>query len=195
MLSHLRPAAALLVLATLSLGLALPLGFAALGSLVLANRAGGSIVMAGGHPVGASLIGQNFTTPGYFHPRPSAITNTDPKDPAKTVPAPYDASMSAASNLGPTAKALVDRVRGDLPASGGAGAAADAVTSSASGLDPDISPHNAQAQVARVAAARHLAPSRVADLVRARIEGPDLGLLGAPHVNVLELNLALDRLR
>ena len=194
-MSHLRPAGLLVVLFTLLLGLAFPLGFVGAGSLLLPNAATGSVVMVDGHPVGSSLIGQAFTSPRYFHARPSAITGTDPKDASKTVPTPYDASTSVASNLGPTSKALVDRVKGDLPAAGGRRAPGDAVTTSASGLDPDISPENASRQVGRIAAARHLSQDRLARLVQAQTHGRALGLLGSPRVNVLSLNLALDRLR
>ncbi len=194
MLSHLRPAAALIVLFTLLVGLAFPLGFVGLGSLVLPNAASGSVVTVDGHPVGSSLVGQAFASPRYFHPRPSAITGTDPKDASKTVPTPYDASTSVASNLGATSKALIDRVKGDLPGMGGAGAPGDSVTSSGSGLDPDISPETAMRQFGRVASARHLPQDRLAELVKAQTRAPDLGLFGAPHVNVLALNLALDQL-
>ena len=195
MLVHLRPAGLLVVLFTLLLGLAFPLAFVGVGSLVLPNAAGGSIVMSGGHAVGSSLIGQNFASGRYFHPRPSAITGTDPKDPSKTVPAPYDASTSSASNLAPTSKALMDRVKGDLPGVGGAGAPGDSVTTSGSGLDPDISPETAQRQVARIAAARHLQADQLKSLIEAHTAGPNLGLFGSEHVNVLSLNQALDALR
>ena len=195
MLAHLRPAGIMVVLFTLLLGLVFPLGFVAAGSLALPSAAAGSVLVAGGRPVGSSLIGQAFASPRYFHGRPSAITGTDPKDASKTVPTPYDAGTSSASNLAPTSKALLDRVKGDLPAAGGPGAPGDAVTSSGSGLDPDISAENARRQLARVAAARHLPPDRVLALVAAQTIRPTLGLLGAGHVNVLSLNLALDRLR
>ena len=194
MLAHLRPAAIMLILFTLLLGLALPLGFVGVGSVVLPSAANGSVLFAAGHPVGSSLIGQAFTSARYFRGRPSAITGTDPKDPSKTVPTPYDAGTSSASNLAPTSKALIDRVKGDLPGAGGPGASGDAVTTSGSGLDPDVSPENARRQVARIAAARHLPPDRVLALVAAHTAGPSLGLFGADHVNVLSLNLALDRL-
>lgn len=194
MLSQLRPAASLVVLFTLLLGLAFPLGFVAAGSLALPGASSGSVVTVDGHPVGSSLVGQAFTSPRYFHPRPSAITGTDPKDASKTVPTPYDASTSVASNLAPSSKALIERVKGDLPGAGGRGAAGDAVTTSGSGLDPDISPENARQQIARVADARHLTQGRVAQLVADETRGPFLGVLGAPHLNVLALNLALDRL-
>ena len=195
MLSHLRPAGLLVVLFTLLLGLAFPLGFVGAGSVVLPNAATGSVVMVDGHAVGSSLIGQAFASPRYFHARPSAITGTDPKDASKTVPTPYDASTSVASNLGPTSKALVDRVKGDLPAAGGKGAPGDSVTTSGSGLDPDISPENASRQIGRIAAARHLSQDRLLQLVEAQTHGRELGLLGSPRVNVLSLNLALDQLR
>ena len=194
MLAHLRPAGIMLVLFTLLLGLACPLGFVGVGSIALPSASAGSVVSAGGHPVGSSLIGQAFTRARYFHGRPSAITGTDPKDPSKTVPTPYDASTSSASNLAPTSKALLDRVKADLPGAGGPGAPADAVTTSGSGLDPDVSPETARRQVARVAAARHLPPDRVLALLAAHTDGPTLGLLGAEHVNVLSLNLALDQM-
>lgn len=194
MLSHLRPAGLMVVLFTLLLGLAFPLGFVGAGRLVLPNAATGSVVMVDGHAVGSSLIGQAFTSPRYFHARPSAITGTDPKDASKTVPTPYDASTSVASNLGPTSKALIDRVKGDLPAAGGKGAPGDSVTTSGSGLDPDISPENATRQVGRIATARHLPQDRVAQLVEAQTHGRDLGLFGSPRVNVLSLNMALDQL-
>lgn len=195
MLSHLRPAGLMVVLFTLLLGLAFPLGFVGAGSLVLPNAAAGSVVMVDGHAVGSSLIGQEFTSPRYFHSRPSAITGTDPKDASKTVPTPYDASTSTASNLGPTSKALIDRVKGDLPAAGGSGAPADSVTTSGSGLDPDISPENATRQIGRIATARHLSQDRVVQLVEAQTHGPALGLFGPPHLNVLSLNQGLDQLR
>ena len=194
MLSHLRPAGFMVILFTLLLGFAFPIGFVGAGSLVLPNAASGSIVMVDGHPVGSSLIGQAFSSPRYFHSRPSAITGTDPKDASKTVPTPYDASTSTASNLAPTSKALIDRVKGDLPAAGGSGAPGDAVATSGSGLDPDISPENARRQVGRVAVARHLSQDRLVQLVEAQTRGPGLGLLGAPHVNVLSLNMALDQM-
>ena len=195
MLAHLRPAGILVVLFTLLLGLACPLGFVGVGSVAFPSAATGSVLFAGGRPVGSSLIGQGFTSARYFHPRPSAITGNDPKDPSKTVPTPYDASTSSASNLAPTSKALIDRIKADLRGAGGPGAPGDGVTTSGSGLDPDVSPETARRQVARVAAARHLPPDRVLALVAAHTVGPTLGLFGAEHVNVLSLNLALDRLR
>lgn len=194
MLAHLRPTLVLLALATALLGIAFPLAFVGLGQVAFPFQAGGSMVAVGGKPAGSALIGQNFTSPRYFHSRPSALTGTDPKDPSKTVPTPYDASESGASNLGPAAQALHDRVRDAIKAgdSGPAPVPADAVTSSGSGLDPDISPANAERQVARVAAARHIPPAQVETLVASQTQGRWLGILGEPRLNVLALNMALD---
>ncbi len=199
MLTHLRPALSLVVLFTLLLGVAFPLGFVGFGSFVFPFQANGSLIERNGQPVGSALIGQNFTSDRYFHPRESAITGTDPKDPTKTVATPYDASTSSASNLAPTAKALHDRVAGDVATLEKQGAAAgaipmDAVTSSGSGLDPDISPSYAALQVPVVAKARHLAAGQVQDLLASATQDRWLGIFGEPRVNVLRLNLALDSL-
>ena len=200
MLTHLRPAVSLVVLFTVLLGLVFPLVFVGLGSVALPFQANGSLIERNGHPVGSALIGQSFASDRYFHMRPSAITGTDPKDPGKTVPAPYDASTSSASNLGPTAKALHDRVAGDVAALERQGAAAgtipmDAVTTSGSGLDPDISPDYAALQVPLVARARHLPASQVKALLASATRERLFGTIGEPRVNVLRLNLALDALR
>lgn len=196
MISALRPAVVLIVIFTALLGLALPLGFVGVGRAVLPGQAGGSLIERGGTVVGSALIGQTFDGAQYFHPRPSATTDTDPADSTKTIPAPYNASSSGASNMGPTSKALVDRVQADVAAFNAGGAMpvvpADAVTTSASGLDPHISPADAASQVARVAAARNIGADRVQALVAAQTEGRLLGLIGEPRVNVLLLNLALD---
>jgi K+-transporting ATPase ATPase C chain len=148
--------------------------------------------------VGSELIGQNFTSDKYFHGRPSATTAPDPKDPTKTVPAPYNAANSGGSNLGPSNKALVDRVKGDIAMlqkeNPGNAVPIDLVTTSGSGLDPDISPEAALFQVPRVAKARNLPEDRLRQLVDDNTEGRWLGILGEPRVNVLQLNLALDRL-
>ena len=191
-MSHLRPALVLIVLFTILTGLALPLGFSGAATALAPGLANGSLIMHGTRPVGSALIGQNFTADRYFHGRLSATTDTDPKDSSKTIPAPYNADNSAGSNLGPTAKALIDRVRTDVAADGAKPVPGDMVTSSASGLDPDISPENAARQVARVAAARHLPAEQLSGLVAAHTEGRVFGLIGQPHVNVLALNLALD---
>lgn len=192
MLSHLRPAITLIALFTLLTGAILPPLFVQIGSLAFPFQAGGSLVQKDGKIVGSAIIGQNFASPKYFWGRPSALTGTDPKDSSKHIATPYDASESGASNLAPTSQALVDRVKGDIPKYGTLPVPADAVTSSGSGLDPDISPENAARQVARVAAARGVAADKVADLVASHTHGLMFGVLGAPHVNVLELNMALD---
>ncbi len=194
MIREFRPALILVVLLTVLTGLAAPLAMTGLLGLAFPFQAGGSLLEDHGKIIGSALIGQNFTAPGYFHPRPSATTEPDPKDASKTIPVPYAADNSNASNLAPTAKALIDRVKGDLAAAGPAPVPADAVTSSASGLDPDISPENARRQIARVARARHLPEARIADLVAAHTEKPFLGFIGEARVNVLALNRALDQL-
>ena len=146
-----------------------------------------------------SLIGQNFTRPGYFHGRPSATSDVDPKDPAKTVPAPYNAANSSGSNAGPTSKALVERVQEDIKAlkaeNPNAPIPIELVTTSASGLDPDISPEAALFQVPRVARERGIAEEKLRELVQLHTEGRLLGLIGEPRVNVLRLNMALDALK
>jgi K+-transporting ATPase ATPase C chain len=147
--------------------------------------------------IGSTLIGQEFTSDRYFHGRPSATVAPDPNDSTKTVPAPYNAANSGGSNLGPTNKALIERVQGDVDKLKGENPSApvpvDLVTTTASGLDPDISPAAALFQVPRVAKARNMPEDRVRQLVNERIEGRTLGFLGEPRVNVLALNMALDR--
>lgn len=201
MLSHLRPAFVMIVLMTVITGIAYPLAMTGIAGAIFPHQAAGSLVERDGHVVGSTLIGQNFAAENYFHPRPSATTATDPNDASKTVPAPYKADNSSGSNLGPTAKALADRVKDDVaklkaenpgtPMRGDL-VPGDLVTTSGSGLDPHISPAAAAFQVARVAKARHLAQDVVAALVAAHTEEPLLGVLGERRVNVLELNLALD---
>lgn len=178
----LRPLLSLLLGATLLLGVVVPLGVTALAGLVLPEQAGGSLIRREGQVIGSTLIGQNFDGDRWFHGRPSA-----------TAAAPYDASSSAASQLGPTSAALLETITSRL--AGARDMPADAVTASGSGLDPHISLKNARAQVPRVAAARNLPEARVAALVAAQTEGRDFGLLGEPRVNVLRLNLALEALR
>jgi len=198
MLTQLRPALVLMVALTAITGLAYPVAVTGIAGAVFPAKAAGSLIERDGHVVGSSLIGQNFTSAGYFHGRPSATTAADPADATKTVPAPYNASNSAGSNLGPTSAALAERVKGDLDTlkaeNPGAAVPVDLVTTSGSGLDPDISPEAALFQVPRVAKARSLPEDRVRTLVTARIEGRTLGVLGEPRVNVLALNLALDDL-
>jgi K+-transporting ATPase ATPase C chain len=200
MLSQIRPAVVLLVLFTALTGYIYPMAITGIAQAVMPRQANGSLVFdAAGKPVGSSLIGQNFAADKYFHPRPSATQTQDPAhpdDPTKTVDAPYNAANSVGSNLGPTSQKLLDRVKADVEAKRKAGATgpipADSVTTSASGLDPHISPENAFAQVAAVAKARNLPEDKVRTLVADHVQGRVLGLIGEPRVNVLELNLALD---
>lgn len=200
MLASLRPALVLFVALTAITGLAYPLAMTGLAAAIFPAKAAGSLIRRNGTIVGSSLIGQSFASPGYFHGRPSATVAADPADASKTVPAPYNASNSAGSNLGPTSAALAERVKGDLDVlraeNPGAMVPVDLVTTSGSGLDPDLSPEAALFQVPRVARARGVSADRVRDLVAAQVEGRTFGLLGEPRVNVLALNLALDaRLR
>jgi K+-transporting ATPase ATPase C chain len=196
MLKEIRPAIVLLLALTLITGLAYPLAMTGLAQAIFPVQAQGSIIERDGKVVGSALIGQEFTGDQYFHGRPSATTAPDPKDSTKTVPAPYNAANSSGSNLGPTSKALVDRVKGDVDKLKAENPSPpvpiDLVTTSASGLDPDISPEGAQFQVPRVAKARKMPEDRVRDLVTAQTEGRLAGILGEPRVNVLALNLALD---
>ncbi len=177
MLTHIRPALVLLALFTLLTGIAYPLAITGVAQLAFAHQANGSQITVGDQVIGSDLIGQDFATDRYFHPRPSA--------------AAYNAASSGGSNLGPLSQKLMDRVKGDV--AGRSGVAADAVTTSASGLDPDISPANALAQVARVAAARGMPQADLTALVTAHTTDRLFGLIGEPHVNVLRLNLALDK--
>jgi K+-transporting ATPase ATPase C chain len=198
MLREIRPAIVVLVALTLITGLVYPLAMTGIAQIVFPNQAQGSLIERDGHVVGSALIGQDFTSDKYFHGRPSATTTADPNDATKTVPAPYNAANSGGSNLGPSNKALIDRVQADLDTlkkeNPSAPVPADLVTTSASGLDPDISVEAAYFQVPRVAKARNLAENRVRQLVSDHVEDRSLGLLGEPRVNVLLLNLALDRL-
>ena len=189
----LRPALVLVALFTLLTGVAFPLAFVGLGQAVFPDQANGSLIRRDGQVIGSALVGQDFTSAWYFHPRPSATSEPDPTDSSKTVPTPYAADNSAASNLGPTSKALIDRVRGAVPSLGMKPVPADAVTTSASGLDPDISPANAADQVARVAAARHVPVAAVDALLARHTRGRLFGFIGEARVNVLQLNLALDQ--
>ncbi len=192
---HLRPALVLVVLFTILTGIALPLGFVAASAVVFPHSAGGSLVARGGQIVGSSLLGQSFTQDKYFQGRLSATVMQDPAHPdnsTRTVPAPYNAASSAGSNAGPTSKALVDRVTGDIAKAGAKPVPGDMLTTSASGLDPDISPQTAARQVARVAQARGLPAAQVQALLDANTAGRLAGLVGEPRVNVLALNLALD---
>lgn len=193
MLRHFRASLVMLVLMTVLLGLAYPLAMVGVAGAAFPGQAAGSLVQKDGKVVGSSLIGQSFTGETYFHGRPSATTDTDPADSTKIIAAPYNAANSMGSNLGPTSKALVDRVKEDAGKLG-KGVPVDLVTTSGSGLDPHVSPEAAAWQVARVAKARGLPEARVQALVAQNTEGRMYGLLGEPRVNVLQLNLALDAL-
>jgi len=199
MLTQLRPALVLLVLLTLITGLAYPLAITGAAGILFPSQAQGSLITHDGKVIGSSLIGQSFTSDKYFHGRLSATTAPDPNDSSKTVPAPYNAANSGGANMGPTSKALAERLKEDVEKlkqeNGGAAVPVDLVTTSASGLDPHISPEAALFQVPRVAKARGLAESQLRTLIAGNMEGRWLGLLGEPRVNVLALNLALDRLR
>src|SRR5712692_4248233 len=197
MLREVRPAIVFIVALTLITGLAYPLVMTGIAGAIFPDKAQGSLVERDGKVVGSALIGQEFTSEGYFHGRPSATTAPDPADSTKTVPAPYNAANSGGSNLGPTNKALIERVQGDVEKlkqeNPSATVPIDLVTTSGGGLDPHISPAAALFQVPRVAKARNMPEDRVRQLVNEHIEGRILGLLGEPRVNVLALNLALDR--
>ncbi|QGM98411.1 potassium-transporting ATPase subunit KdpC [Methylocystis parvus] len=199
MLSQLRPAIVMILLFTAVTGLLYPLAITAIAQLALTAQANGGLIERDGKVVGSPLIGQNFVSDRYFHGRPSATVGPDPADAGKTVDTPYNAANSAGSNLGPTSKKLVDRVNAAIEAEFAAGrigmVAADAVTASASGLDPDISPQYALAQVPAVAAARGLAEDGVRALVETHIDNRILGIIGERRVNVLKLNIALDALK
>ena len=196
MLKEIRPAIILLVALTLITGLAYPLAMTAIAGVIFPEQAEGSLIERDGKVVGSALIGQEFKSDKYFHGRPSSTVAPDPNDSTKTVPAPYNAANSGGSNLGPTSKALNDRVKEDVEKLKAENPSmpvpVDLVTTSASGLDPDISPEAALFQVPRVAKARSLPEDKVRQLVTDSTEGRLGGVLGEPRVNVLALNLALD---
>jgi K+-transporting ATPase ATPase C chain len=197
MVREIRPAIVLIIALTLITGLVYPLVMTGIAGKLFPYQAQGSLIERDGKVVGSALIGQAFTGERYFHGRPSATTATDPNDATKTVPAPYNAANSGGSNLGPTSKALIDRVKDDVDKlkqeNPSAPVPIDLVTTTASGLDPHISPEAALFQVPRVAKARKVPEDRVRQVVNENIEDRTLGLLGEPRVNVLALNLALDR--
>jgi K+-transporting ATPase ATPase C chain len=199
MFREIRPAIVIMLALTVITGLAYPLAMTGISQVLFPHQAAGSLIERDGHVIGSALIGQTFAGERYFHSRPSAITDPDPNDATKTVPAPYDAANSSGSNLAPTAKALVDRVQTDVTAlkaeAGGEAIPGDLVTTSASGLDPDISPAAALFQVKRVARSRGLSEDSVRALVERHTDARLFGLIGEPHVNVLALNLALDALK
>jgi len=198
-MKHIRPAIVMIVAMTVITGLIYPLLMTGIAQAVFPYQANGSLIEKDGKVIGSALIGQNFTSDKYFHGRPSATTEPDPKDPTKTVPVPYAADNSGGSNLGPTSKALVDRVKDDAAKlateNPNTPIPSDLVTTSASGLDPDITPAGALFQVPRVAKARRLAEDKVRQLVEDHISGRLFGIIGEPHVNVLKLNLALDAMK
>jgi potassium-transporting ATPase KdpC subunit len=197
MFKEIRPAIVLIVALTAITGLIYPLAMTGIAGAIFPYQAQGSLIEKDGKVVGSMLIGQVFAGDKYFHGRPSATNTPDPKDSTKTIDAPYNAANSMGSNLGPTNKALIDRVKGDVDKLRQENASApvptDLVTTTASGLDPHISPAAALFQVPRVAKARNMPEDRVRQLVNDNIEDRLLGLLGEPRVNVLALNLALDR--
>jgi len=199
MLKEIRPAIVLLIGLALITGLIYPLAMTGIAQVAFPRQAQGSLIEQNGKVIGSALIGQVFKDDKYFHGRPSATVAPDPKDSSKTVEAPYNAANSGGSNMGPASKALAERIKGDVDElkkeNPSQDVPVDLVTTSGSGLDPDISPEAAQFQAPRIAKARALPEQRVRDLVASQIRGRTFGLLGEPRVNVLELNLALDKLR
>jgi K+-transporting ATPase ATPase C chain len=197
MLKEIRPAIVLLVALTLITGIIYPFAMTGIARVIFPIQSQGSLVEENGRIVGSALIGQQFQSDRYFHGRPSATVAPDPNDPTKTVPAPYNAANSGGSNLGPTNKSLIERVQGDMDRlqqeNPSAEVPIDLVTTSGGGLDPHISPAAALFQVPRVAKTRNMSEDSVRRLVDEHVEGRTLGILGEPRVNVLALNLALDR--
>jgi len=196
MLREIRPALVLIIALTLITGLAYPLAMTGLAQVIFPTQAQGSLIAKDGKVVGSALIGQVFADDKYFHGRPSATNAPDPNDSTRTVDAPYNAANSMGSNLGPTNRALIDRVKGDVDKlkaeNPNAQVPIDLITTSGSGLDPHISPETALFQVPRVARARNMPEDTVRKLVLDHVEARTLGFLGEPRVNVLALNMALD---
>jgi K+-transporting ATPase ATPase C chain len=197
MLREIRPALVLLLALTAITGLAYPLAMTGIAGAIFPSKAQGSLIEKDGKVIGSSLIGQVFTEDKYFQGRPSATTGPDPQDASKTTAAPYNASNSMGSNLGPTSKALADRLKEDVNKAKAENASApvpvDLVTTSGSGLDPHISPESALFQMPRVAKARSMSEDQVRRLIQEHTEGRLAGFLGEPRVNVLAINLALDK--
>lgn len=194
MTSYLRPSLVLLGVFSLLTGAAYPLAVTGVAQAVLPFQANGSPVLKDGAVIGSTLIGQSFAAENYFHGRPSATTAADPQDSSKSIDSPDNAANSTGSNLGPSSAALKQAISDRVAALGGGAQPADLVTASGSGLDPHISPEAALVQVGRIAKARSLPEDRVRQLVQGQVEPRLLGVLGEPRVNVLALNLALDRL-
>ena len=196
MLREIRPAIVFIVALTLITGLVYPLVMTGIAGVLFPYQAQGSLIEKDGKVVGSNLIGQDFESDRYFHGRPSATTGPDPKDPSKSVAQPYNAANSGGSNLGPTNKALIDRVTADVAKlkqeNPSEQVPIDLVTTSGSGLDPHISPAAAYFQVPRVAKARNMPENTLRQLVADHVEGRTLGIIGESRVNVLALNLALD---
>lgn len=197
MLKEVRPAIVLILAFAAITGLLYPLAMTGIAEAIFPYQAHGSLIEKDGKVVGSELMGQYFTSDRYFHGRPSSTLGPDPTDSSKTISVPYNAANSGGSNLGPTSKALIERVKGDVDKLKAENPSAqvpiDLVTTSGSGLDPDISPEAAYFQVPRIAKARNLSENTLQALVAEHIEGRTLGLFGEPRVNVLELNLALDK--
>jgi potassium-transporting ATPase KdpC subunit len=197
MLREIRPAIVLIFGLALITGVAYPLAITGVAQVLFPYQSNGSLIEKDGKVVGSALIGQLFTGDGYFRGRPSATNKPDPKDSSKTVDAPYNAANSMGSNLGPTNKALIERLKADVDKlkeeNPGAAVPIDLVTTTGSGLDPHISPEAALFQVPRVAKARNMPEDRLRQLVEQHIEARLLGIFGEPRVNVLSLNMALDR--
>src|SRR5579863_5758696 len=185
-MKHIRPAIVMIVAMTIITGLIYPLVMTGIAQAVFPYQANGSLIEKDGKVIGSALIGQNFTSDKYFHGRTSATTEPDPKDPTKTITVPYAADNSTGSNLGPTSKALIQRVQADTARlqkeNPGVPVPVDLVTTSASGLDPDITPAAAYFEVPRVAKARNISEDALKTLVAAHVEGRLLGLIGEPHV-------------
>lgn len=199
MLKEIRPAIVLLVALAAITGLIYPLAMTGIAQSLFPHQARGSLIERNGQVIGSELIGQQFAEAKYFHGRPSATTAPDPQDASKSIAAPYNAANSVGSNLGPSSKALAERIGEDVAAlrkqNPSTTVPVDLVTASGSGLDPDISPEAARFQAPRVAAARELPEATVVALITQQVEGRSFGVLGEPRVNVLKLNLALDRMR
>jgi K+-transporting ATPase ATPase C chain len=199
MLNQIRPAIFMIVVMTIITGLVYPLAMTGIAQAVFPYQAGGSMIVQNGKVIGSELIGQNFVSDKYFHGRLSATSDVDPKDPTKTISAPYNAANSSGSNLGPTSKALMDRVKDDAAKlqmeNPNTPVPVDLITTSASGLDPDITPAGALFQVPRVAKARSIPEDQIRQLVQAQVQDRVIGVIGEPHVNVLKLNMALDAMQ